>query len=472
MSAFFFPVLAYGLDMRQAVVVGLAALNLGCLVPAYCSTMGPISGFRQIATAKFLFGPWTVRAVAVICVLSGMGWSVVNCVVGGQMAAAGLGSGLLAGVVAISVASAVICVCGIDVLMRFQTMVAIPANVAILLLYIAVGGSGAESNLVLETPANLPLGGALSFSAVAFSVSASWGGCASDYYVHFPAALGTWKTLALTFCGIAIPSNFAAVAGIMAGSVAARNNQWNQAYEEFGIGGVVITAFSSWGVLGKFPVLALFLSLLSNTIITTYSGSLEFQLVADCFAVVPRYAWSACFSFFVLMISVLGRTQLSGIIGNVVPMLGYWVSIYTVILWEENVIFRGKAMKRFHYREFGILSHALDPPRHNSTGDKKGYVKISQIETLDVGSDAGDFKPTLFYNWAAWDDPTKLTFGFSSTVAFCAGALGSVLGMSQAYFAGPIAQIAGGDLGIWIGAVFAGAVYPGLRFIELVWLGK
>ena len=78
MSSFFLPTLVFGLNLRDSMVSGIISMNLGCAVAAYFSTMGSKSGCRQIVGARLLFGTWGVKLVSVICIVGGVGWSVVN----------------------------------------------------------------------------------------------------------------------------------------------------------------------------------------------------------------------------------------------------------------------------------------------------------------------------------------------------------------------------------------------------------
>lgn len=69
-----------------------------------------------------------------------------------------------------------------------------------------------------------------------------------------------------------------------------------------------------------------------------------------------------------------------------------------------------------------------------------------------------------------YDNPKKLPPGIAAVTAFCFGVCGFVLGMSQVWFIGPIAQTIsayGGDIGFELGFAFAAVSYLILRTIEL-----
>lgn len=445
MSSFFLPTLLYGLDTKQSLISGLIGMNIGCLVPAYCSTMGPKSGCRQMVTARFLFGQWGVKFVAVICILGGIGWSVVNCVVGGQILLAISDVSLDVGIVVISIGSLVIGVFGIRVLLKFQTVVAIPTNLSILLFYVVVCKKSKYLSVTNSMVKDLGFesqtitGHWLSFFTIAYSVTATWGSCASDYYILFPENTNDWKVFWVTFLGIAIPSNFAAVISVLAGAISYSYPTWTEAYDQFGIGGIISTAFSPWGKFGKVVVVIMFLSLVCNTIINTYSGAFEFQLIDTKLAIVPRWIWATVISVAYLAISIAGKEHVSTIIGSVLPMLGYWISIYITLLLEENVLFRSRITKALHPKEF------------------------DESDSLEM------------YNWKCWNSPLNITFGLASSAAFLFGAGGAVLGMNQVYFIGPVLKkigADGGDIGMWLAMGFCGVTYPIFRMLELRKFGR
>lgn len=446
MSSFFLPTLLFGLDMKQSLISGLIGMNIGCFVPAYCSTMGPKSGCRQMVTARFIFGTWGVKFVAIICILGGIGWSVVNCVVGGQILSAISSVGLEVGIIVISLGSLVIGVFGIRVLLKFQTVVAVPTNIAILLLYIVVCKKTkyiSEANQMvkeLDYSSQTTTGLWLSFFTLAYSVTATWGSCASDYYILFPDTTPDHKVFLLTYLGIAVPSNFAAVVGLLAGTISYAYVPWNDAYTSYGIGGVIAAAFEPWGNFGKFVVVVLFISLVCNTIINTYSAAFEFQLIDRRMLYVPRWIWATIISVAYLVISLVGKEHLSEIITNVLSLLGYWISMYIIILLEENLLFRRRSALALHHKEFD-----------------------------EEASKAG------LYNWSQWNHPKRITVGLASSGAFAIGVVGAVMGMNQVYYIGPISRLIGdygGDIGMWLCMGFSGVTYPVFRTFELKKFGR
>jgi len=452
MSSFFLPTLLFGLNVKDSLVSGLVSMLIGCLVPAYCSTMGPKSGCRQMVGARFLFGQWGVKFVSLICIVGGIGWSVVNCVVGGQVLAA-VADGkvpLAAGIIVVSGVSLIVAVFGIKVLLRFQTVTAVPVTIAGILFYIVVCKKTDflhETNSLVSQLGYSSLttrGNWLSFFTIGYSVTATWGSGASDYYILFPEDTSSYQVFLITYLGIALPTTFVAVSGTLCGAIAYSYEPWTDAYNEYGIGGLINIAFTPWGNFGKFIVVVLYVSLICNNIMNTYSCAFEFQLIDTKLAIIPRWCWAVCITVVYFVLSIAGREHLSEIISNFLPMLGYWISIYIVILLEENLLFRSTPkLRKLHYKEFA-----------NKTGSTS---------------------PKWLYNWEGWDKPSNITFGIAAAAAFACGVAGAVVGMNQIYWQGPIARKLGdygGDIGMWLSGAFSGIVYPVFRYYELKYIGK
>lgn len=157
-----------------------------------------------------------------------------------------------------------------------------------------------------------------------------------------------------------------------------------------------------------------------------------------------------------LVCAIVGRNKFSDILGNFLPMVGYWILMYFIMLLEENTIFRSH---RFHHlyteenEDIAASAHKIDGP--------VGLYKK---------------RPNVFYNFAIWNDYTRLTQGLAATLAFLFGAAGAAVGMSQAYWVGPLARKVGGeeggDIAMWLCMGFSGVVYPWARYVELKKYGR
>lgn len=449
MSSFFLPTLVFGLNLRDSMVSGIISMNLGCAVAAYFSTMGSKSGCRQIVGARLLFGTWGVKLVSVICIVGGVGWSVVNCVVGGQVFAAVSGAPLDVGIVIISVLSVVIAVFGIKVLIRFQTILSLPIIIAVILFYVVVCDKAhhipASNKLIKDLGYSLETtrGNWLSFFTIGYSVTASWGSGASDYYAMFPEDTSSFLVYFLTFLGLSIPTTLVAVVGTLCGTIAYSYQPWLTAYNSGGVGGLMNETFDKWGRFGQFVMIVWYFSLICNNIMNTYSAAFEFQLLDKRLIYVPRWCWAFLIALIYFALSIAGKEHFSTIIGNFLPMLAYWISMYITILVLENVLFRRTPkLRKMHWREF---------ENDETSADK------------------------YLFNWNNWDSRANTTNGFAAMSSFIVGAVGAVVGMNQTYWQGPIARkigAYGGDIGFWLCMAFTAVIYPPLRYLELKRFGK
>lgn len=464
MSSFFLGPLVFGLGLKQSALAGIIGSTLGCFVAAYCSLMGPRLGCRQMVSARFLFGWWSVKLVSLVSILGVVGWSIVNSVVGGQILASISDDAipLYGGIIIIAGISFCVATCGIKHLLRVETILAIPVNLAFLLLYVAASSKYkylSNANLA-ELDSATVKGNWLSFFSLCYSVTSTWGSIAADYYILFPEDTSDVQVFSITLLGTFVPTTFVAVLGLLIGNVALTYEPWAQAWEKYGMGGLLAEAYKPWGGGGKFLVVLLFCSLISNNIINTYSAAFGIQLAGVGFARIPRWFWAIVVTAIYLVCALVGRNKFSTILGNFLPMIGYWISMYFVILLEENLIFRTDRFVHLYTKEFPSLL------------EKQIYTQSRSLSSAKVfGRGHGKH-----YNFAIWNNSDKLTFGLAATAAFIVGATGAAVGMAQVYWIGPLARAVGGeeggDIAMWLCMGFSGVTFPMLRYLELKKYGK
>ncbi|KAI5970846.1 TPN1 [Candida margitis] len=463
MSSFFLGPLTYELGLRNTLIAGIIGQGLGCVLAAYCSMMGPRSGCRQIVSARFLFGWWFVKIVALVCIIGVLGWSVVNCVVGGQILASLSNDKvpLWAGIVIIAGVTLLVAVGGIKQLLRVETFLSIPVNLSFLLLYIVASQKFQYLTLddAISDPATIK-GNWLSYFSLCYSITATWGGIASDYYILFPEDTPDVQVFSVTFLGTFVPTTFVGVIGLLVGNVALTYKPWGDAYAKWGMGGLLNEAFKPWGGGGKFLLVVMFLSLISNNILNTYSAAFDIQMAGAWLARVPRWFWAIVVTAIYLVAALVGRDEFSTILGNFLPMIGYWISMYFILLLEENTIFRTDRFKHLYELEFA------------EEGSYDAPSLTYEFYNIDDGYNTNNGQTQKHhYNFKIWNDYHKLTHGWAAAASFLIGATGAAVGMAQTYWIGPVARRIGGeyggDIAMWLCMGFSGLVYPVLRYIEL-----
>lgn len=449
MSSFVLPTTVFELEFRQALVCSLVGCYFGAAVSAFCSTLGPQSGCRQMVTARYLFGWWFVKFIAILgTVIAGIGWSVVNTVLSGEILTAVSGGDVpnWIGIILVSVVSIVISVFGIKVLYKVEKYYSVVIFITLILFYICMSN---RYDVIYDfsnsdVPHNTMTGNWLSMFSITWSGSATWAAITSDYYIMFPETTPKWQIFSVTFFGIIIPTTFVAVAGNLLSAICVSDPEYITAYKDGGVGGAIVQAFGRWNGFGKFLVVLLWLSLIASTILNTYSGTFAFQLAGKGFTRVPRWVWAIVFTVVYFVCAIAGRDHFSTILSNFLPMIGYWIAMYFIMLLEEDLGFRK-------------FAHHL-------------YTKEFPNEEFSE-SEPHKFK----YNWDQWNNINVLTHGIAATTSFICGIAGAVLGMAQVYYVGPAAAHfgpAGGDLGMWLTMGISGVLYPPLRYWELKKFGR
>ncbi|VVT49181.1 uncharacterized protein SAPINGB_P002143 [Magnusiomyces paraingens] len=449
MSGFFLGPLVFELGFKDTMTAGIFGALVGCFVAAYASTFGPRSGLRQMVISRFMFGWWPAKGIAFLNVITLLGWSVVNSVTGGQILAAISNSKipLEVGIVIITVVSLLVTVFGIRYVQMFEAYASVPVACSFLLLYIC---AGPHFDVSLPTAATLTpataRGNWLSFFSVSFGVTAAWAGVTSDYFIDFPESTPRWSTFALTFFCILTPTMFVGILGMCIASGAMTIPEWSDGYAQYGNGGLLNAAFSRWHGGGKFLLVVMFISLVSNNIINTYSTALSTQVWGDwIYRKIPTWSLVVVSVIVYFVCAIAGRNTLAPILNNFLPMIGYWAILYVVIMLEESILFHRKSQL-------------------SSSSQEASSIDNGSLEKAESSSK----KDT--YNWANWNDRTKLPVGAAALLSFLIGIAGAVLGMCQVYYVGPVARLVGdwgADLGMWLGAGFAGVTFPVLRYLEL-----
>ncbi|VEU21256.1 DEKNAAC102195 [Brettanomyces naardenensis] len=494
MSSYFLGPLLFGLGYRDSMIYGVLGTVAGCAVASYTATMGPRSGLRQMCSARYLFGPYMVRLVSIITIVGFLGWSVTNSVLGGEILSQinGGGLSLSLGVTIVCIISLLVALFGINYLLKFESFVGLLVIFVVFLLYIIAGPQITKYHDLQTLPGDsfaTKAGVRISFFNLAYSVTATWGGCASDYYVVLPETVSQKHVFFSTFFGTTIPTLFGAVIGILIGNAAVGYVPWGDAYEANSLGGLLNVVFGRWHGFGKFLLVIFWLSLITNNTINNYSSALSVQLIDNFFfKYFPRWFIVVIIFVITLICSLVGRNSFSAILSNFLPMLGYWISIYATLLLEENLIFRStRLVKLYRYELYG------EDPKPNKSVDEK-VVPVSEDKVADKPDSTNivtltapappvpEYPPPFattksipYYNFNVWNETQYHSHGLAAIFAFCCGVVGAVLGMNQAYFAGPIAKMVGedaADLGTFLAVGFTGIAYPLLRYAELKTFGK
>src|SRR5271170_276039 len=169
------------------------------------------------------------------------------------------------------------------------------------------------------------------------------------------------------------------------------NPDWADAYNNGSVGGLLGAVLAPAGGFGKFCLVLLALSIVANNIPNNYSLGLSAQVLGNWATKVPRFCWTLAGVIVYVIAAVAGRNHFATILDSFLLCMGYWLTPFFVVLFEEHLIFRRQV-----------------------------------------------------YNLEDWANRKNLPVGLAALTAFGAGVVMAVMGMSQEWYVGPIALAAGG----------------------------
>lgn len=172
---------------------------------------------------------------------------------------------------------------------------------------------------------------------------------------------------------------------------------------------------------GKFVTVVLSFTLLGNIAATSYSISINFQILVPWLARIPRYVFAVIIAAILIPVGIKAATNFFASLENFITLIGYWASAFLAVVLVEHLWFR--------------------------RGDCASYRHED------------------------WDNAKRLPLG----IAAIASALGSVAlivpSMDQVWWLGPIAKTTG-DLGFEFAFVVTGILYFPFRYLEKKWSGR
>ncbi|KAI1199118.1 NCS1 nucleoside transporter [Nemania serpens] len=403
----------YGLGLRDCALVIVFFALLTALAPAYLGTLGPRTGLRQMIQSRFSFGRYAVSVPVVLNLATLTGFCIVNCVIGGQCLSAVSGGALtpVVGIVVIGVLSLLISFCGYDVLHRYERVGWIPALIAIA---ITAGYGGSLLRRQAPAPPATP-GGILSFGMIIASYMVPYATMASDFTTYLNPKFPSWRLFLYGFAGFVLPAIPLLVLGAAIGGAIAAVPAWEQGYATNAVGGVLAAMLAPAGGFGQFVVVVLSLTLLGNIAATTYSVTLNFQILVPQLVRVPRYVFSLVVTAVVIPVSVRAAADFFLNLQYFLSLIAYWSAAFVAVVVVEHVVFR-----RGRYDTYG----------HD-----------------------------------AWDSASRLPWGAAALTAAVLSFALVVPSVAQVWFTGPIAKTTG-DIGFELAFVVTAILYLPLRALE------
>lgn len=260
----------------------------------------------------------------------------------------------------------------------------------------------------------------LTYFSLCSYVPNSWSAAAADFYVYYPENTSRVRIFSLTMAGLWTAFSFVYLVAVGLATGALHQPAWAEA-NEISTGALIVAGFAPLQGFGKVCAVIIALGVVANSVPGTYSSSLGCQTMGRYGKAVPRWVWSSVLVLIQLVLGLAGRQSLFDIYSNFVALMGYWIEFMVCICLEEQLIF------------------------HRNRG----------------------------WDWAQWENKKYLPQGWAALASFIVGWVGAVIGMSQAWYVGPVSELAAGaDLGMWIGFGMTMVTYPPLRCIELRYIGR
>ncbi|KAF2656311.1 hypothetical protein K491DRAFT_597182 [Lophiostoma macrostomum CBS 122681] len=408
------------LDSCMCAVFGML---VGILPVAYIATFGPRSGNRTMIFARYAMGWWPSKLVVVLNIIVFLGYSLIDCVVAGQILSAVSTNNMsvVVGIVIVAIITWGITTFGYQIFHYYERWAWLPQLVVLCIL---AGVAGPKFNIssISEGEGATLAGNRLSFFGLNLAAAITYSGGAADYFVYYPEHTPRWKIFSVTLIGLSSSFTFAFILGIGLASGTLTDTAWKDAY---GVsqGALIVEGYRPLGGFGSFCGVIVALGLVANLIPPTYSTGIDAQIIGGWAAAVPRAIWNTIGVVVYTACALAGRAHLAEIFTNFLALMGYWVSIWIAIVLEEHFIFRRK------------------------TG----------------------------FNWTTWNQQKKLPIGIAALIAFLIGWVGAILSMAQVWYIGPIARLVGdygADMGNYVGFAWAAVIYPPIRAWELKRFGR
>lgn len=405
----------FGLGFWDSLAVIVIFNALGVLPVAFFSTLGPKLGLRQMTISRFSFG-WVGAAImACFNVAACIGWSAVNVIIGGQLVAAVTHDAVprWAGILIIAFLTTMVSIYGYRYVHRYERYAWIPMAI----IFLIVTAVAAPHFRIVPTPAlhTAEIASMVSFGGAIYGFATGWSSYAADYNVNQPEDTPARRVFTMTYLGIFLACILLETLGLFLTTVPALKGKEG--------GELLAGAVAPLGGFGDVLVGLLALSVIANNIPNDYSLGLSTQVISRSFQRVPRWVWTLAGAVLYVLIALPAAKNFGSTLEGFLLIIAYWLGPWSIVLIIEHFVFR------------------------------RGR-----------------------YNVEDWNTRSRLPLGWAALCAMAVGLFGAFLGMSQAYFVGPVADLVnkpyGVDVGFELGIVLAAAVYLVLRPVELRRTGR
>ncbi|EFI27075.1 cytosine-purine permease [Coprinopsis cinerea okayama7 len=402
----------FGLGLGDSCLVIIFFDALFCSLASYICTWGPKLGMRTMILARYSFGYYGTIPLALLNLLTMMGFSVLCAIVGGQ-ALASVTEGLTwtVGIVVIASIALLVSFCGVNAL----NWLGLVGWVPLLTAFAVVAGVGGKhfSDPPPVEPVTAPA--LLSFAATLAGFSITFCPLATDISVYYRHDVSGWRVFMYVYAGLLTSLASIQILGAATAVAAMNVPEWERRYGGEDVGALLAAVLEPVNGFGKFISVLLALSVTPNISATAYSITVIWQACVPRFSAIPRYVFAIVSTGIVIGLAIPGATRFYDTLTNLLGLVGYWAAAFIAIVLIEHLHFRKN-----------------DP--YN-------------------------------YDGAAWNVPNKLPLGIAAVAAVVCSFGLVVPCMNQTWYTGPIAKMTG-DIGFEIAIVLTGMLYFPFRSVE------
>ncbi|KAF3480523.1 arginine-tRNA-protein transferase [Arthroderma uncinatum] len=330
--------LSLKLNLRDASLV-IIFFNLLCTVPpAYLSIFGPKTGMRQMIQARYSYGIYLVNLVVLLNMSTMSGFTIINCVIGGQTLSA-VNSGSLSvnvGIVIVALVALFISFFGYRVLYHYERWAWIPTLISL----VVATGCGGKYLANQHTPPPATAVPILSFGGLLAGFLIPWAALSSDYCAYFHPSVSSKRIFTAVYMGLCLPNIPLMILGAAIGGAVPNVPSWSAAYETGSVGGIFAAMLSSAGGFGKFVIVLLTFSTLGNIAASIYSITLNFQILLPILVRVPRAVFAVVFIAIVIPVSMRAAVSFFVSLENFAAVISYWSATFVAVIAIEHIVFR------------------------------------------------------------------------------------------------------------------------------------
>jgi len=368
-----------------------------------------------------------------------MGFTLLNCILGGQTLSSVSGGHLSwsVGIVVVSILSLLLSFCGYKVLNWYEKVAWIP----VLVVYLVALGIGGK-DLASPPPATPATASSIfTFASTIAGFVITYSSMSSDYTIYMDEKVSSWRLFTYSYLGLVLP--IVSIQCLGAAFAVGLENvpAWSDSYNSGSVGGLLNAVLAPAGGFGKFLTVLLSLSVTANIAPTMYSFGVSFQVLVPICTKVPRYVFSILVTIIVIPLSIVGGHHFAATLTNFLGLIGYWGACFVAVILTEHIVFRQ-----------GLLS---------------------PIPTTHDQEDRTDNPHPSFtgYDLRLWNKPRELPPGIAAILASVLS-FGLVIPcMSQVWFVGPIAKTTG-DIGFEVAWAVTTICYVPLRYLEIRMTGR